>query len=536
MASNDLEKLILQFEANLSGYQRELARAQGMTVSKLRQIERQASEGANRIEAAWRRIGAGIKSGLIGALGAVTIGAIIGNINQLIRKFAELNDEAARAGVTSEFLQGLNLAGIQSGAKEMTALLQKFNVEIGEAASKGGDLARLLEANNVPLRDANGQIRSTVDLFFDLVDLIKNARTQQEAALVAQIAFGKSAKDSLPFLQQGSVAIKQLMEAAKEAGAVVDEELVKAADDLNDKFDTAWATFEGRSAQGILTAITYLNRLDERWKAFVRSLGFTPVDPWTGKILDPGQRGDMASRGGPKGQTQTSNVGGKGDRQPFTVIPTQEDLEATREAQAEIDRLDKEFTDLLDSMHEVDQGFLEMQEDAQKLHDAFQDAFGGLVQAASDGKFEVKELMSVIDDLRSKLLSMAADKVFDILFGNPQSGQQGLVQSFLFPGRASGGPVKAGQPYWVGERGKEMFVPKQDGEIMPHGSGFGGGGNVIINDYAGVSISRRETGSGSRRSTEIDIETRMARSAGNTNSPLSRVLNARGAKAGLKQR
>jgi TP901 family phage tail tape measure protein len=41
--------------------------------------------------------------------------------------------------------------------------------------------------------------------------------------------------------------------------------------------------------------------------------------------------------------------------------------------------------------------------------------------------------------------------------------------------RASGGPVRAGMPYFVGERGPELFTPQQSGSISPNG-GWGGGG------------------------------------------------------------
>ena len=49
-----------------------------------------------------------------------------------------------------------------------------------------------------------------------------------------------------------------------------------------------------------------------------------------------------------------------------------------------------------------------------------------------------------------------------------------------FPGRAQGGPVASGQPYLVGERGPELFVPKLPGTIIPH-TGMRGGPTVIIN-------------------------------------------------------
>ena len=48
-----------------------------------------------------------------------------------------------------------------------------------------------------------------------------------------------------------------------------------------------------------------------------------------------------------------------------------------------------------------------------------------------------------------------------------------LVQGFLggSPGRATGGPVSPMRPYWVGERGPELFVPTSAGQIAPMGGG-----------------------------------------------------------------
>jgi len=46
------------------------------------------------------------------------------------------------------------------------------------------------------------------------------------------------------------------------------------------------------------------------------------------------------------------------------------------------------------------------------------------------------------------------------------------------PRRAAGGPVNAGQPYLVGERGPEMFVPGRSGAIAPNGTGAP---SIVIN-------------------------------------------------------
>jgi TP901 family phage tail tape measure protein len=54
--------------------------------------------------------------------------------------------------------------------------------------------------------------------------------------------------------------------------------------------------------------------------------------------------------------------------------------------------------------------------------------------------------------------------------------------------RAMGGSVRAGQPYLVGERGPELFMPGRSGGIAPTGS-FGGGVSVVVNvDASGSSV------------------------------------------------
>jgi len=46
---------------------------------------------------------------------------------------------------------------------------------------------------------------------------------------------------------------------------------------------------------------------------------------------------------------------------------------------------------------------------------------------------------------------------------------------------ASGGSVQKGQPYMVGERGAELFVPNQSGQIQQSARGGSGGGSTTVN-------------------------------------------------------
>jgi hypothetical protein len=82
------------------------------------------------------------------------------------------------------------------------------------------------------------------------------------------------------------------------------------------------------------------------------------------------------------------------------------------------------------------------------------------------------------------------DKVPDGLkdFMNPFSRLGDLMR--LAGGRASGGPVMAGQAYRVGEFGPETFVPAGAGSIRPD-SGASGGVTIIMNGVIDGESARR---------------------------------------------
>jgi hypothetical protein len=85
-------------------------------------------------------------------------------------------------------------------------------------------------------------------------------------------------------------------------------------------------------------------------------------------------------------------------------------------------------------------------------------AFGDLVDIVARSVLEIAARMAIINPL------------MNMVFGG-SAGWQMLPT--LFAGRAAGGPVNAGDPYMVGERGPELFVPRTAGRIIPNGTGGG---------------------------------------------------------------
>ena len=98
----------------------------------------------------------------------------------------------------------------------------------------------------------------------------------------------------------------------------------------------------------------------------------------------------------------------------------------------------------------------------------------------SEGLMSIVKGTESVGDAFKKMaaqLIMQAIQLFviDKITGGFLSFVKGLT------GKAIGGPVQAGQPYMVGERGPEMFVPNQSGSIVPSNK-MGGGGITVVNN------------------------------------------------------
>jgi phage-related minor tail protein len=99
----------------------------------------------------------------------------------------------------------------------------------------------------------------------------------------------------------------------------------------------------------------------------------------------------------------------------------------------------------------------------------------GLLRAVRTGKLGFEDLrrsvLSVMDAIAASALKGGIEGLFGSGGGAGSGGLGGVLSSLLggAPGRATGGPVSPGRPYWVGERGPELMVPTSAGSVLPAG-------------------------------------------------------------------
>jgi hypothetical protein len=253
----DFERLLVSFEANLKKYQGQVEKAAGLSDKAASKIEKRFQKMEGNLARIGRNFSGSLLDGLNPAvLASAAGGAIAAMARNAVKDLADIKDNADRAGLSIQEFQKLTFVARQGGggAEDIVDLFQKLNKSLSEAKSKGNDLGKILEANNVPLVDANGNLRKNTDLFENIVDLINNAANEQDATAISMAAFGKSAADALPFLKQSSAEIRR----QKELAATIGDDIVKAAADFDDAWTAAWDnwTTKGKAAAGaVLKAI-----------------------------------------------------------------------------------------------------------------------------------------------------------------------------------------------------------------------------------------------------------------------------------------
>ncbi|PWS36235.1 tape measure domain-containing protein [Falsiroseomonas bella] len=155
------------------------------------------------------------------------------------------------------------------------------------------------------------------------------------------------------------------------------------------------------------------------------------------------------------------------------------------------------------AMEELERAEERVQRGAERTSDTVRELGLTFSSAFEDAIVKGEKFSSVLEGLLQDITRILARKVITEPLGNAVSaGLSGISFDSLFTDvgswlgglfRAEGGPVAAGQPYIVGERGPEWFVPRQAGTVLPNGAVPGAAGPTI---HTSISIDARGADAG----------------------------------------
>jgi len=175
---------------------------------------------------------------------AVDIGTTIWDWGKDASEWADtLITDATKYGMDVETLQRWQAAAdaIDTSVEDIIKANDKLMKSYGGEKTGVALITTEMGQYGIAIKDANGQMRDQMDVFWDFIDVIRNVESETERNALAQEIFGKSYRDLLPLIEKG----RDGWEEASSAASYVTEENVNKLGELNDKLnelDQKWQT------------------------------------------------------------------------------------------------------------------------------------------------------------------------------------------------------------------------------------------------------------------------------------------------------
>lgn len=250
-----------------------------------------------------------------GALGVtLSVGWLASFVKDSLDAVGGLGELADQLGVTTTTLQAFQYGASQVGlsSEEMQTGIAKLTRSIGEAAEGSETAIKAFNRIGVGVLDAAGKVRSTDAVMGDVADALKAIDDPARRAAIAVDLFGKTGQKMLPFLQDGKEGVNNLASEAESLGMIIDDPLVRAADDASDSITALSGALEKNLQKGIARTAPQISWLagklkeivegtniltgqtDQEWQASIRLIQLTKdraaaleqVDYYTKQIND----------------------------------------------------------------------------------------------------------------------------------------------------------------------------------------------------------------------------------------------------------
>lgn len=236
------------------------------------EVTRRTSDAANDFTINLIAVG----SGAVAA--ALLIKRTIDQAADVIKSLEDMAGLAERVGLSLRDLQGLQfgarIAGLTDGA--INAGLEKSAQLLNDAQRNANSLSKQFEANGLSLHNSNGALISQNQLLQAAAEMIRRAASPQDAIAIAQML--GFTKEWVPFLRQGADTLRELGNEAERAGALIDDETVRRAEEFDRNWRRSSVEFSSYMKSALLGLFPVVDGLIDRAREFVKSISRKDVE------------------------------------------------------------------------------------------------------------------------------------------------------------------------------------------------------------------------------------------------------------------
>lgn len=224
-----------QLNIILSARDKEFAKAMERSQKRVERFAKQSSKNLKGTSAQFNVLATAARR-FLPALGA---GMIIAQVKQITTEMDEIGKKADQIGISTDALQELRFVAEGAGVSQQkfTSSLERFSKRLGEAEMGTGAAKKALEEMGL---QANELTSIPIDDALKVIaDEMAQIKSPTERAAKAAALFGREGVAMVNMLRSGSSALSEMQAAANSAGAVIDEDLIRSAEEAQTRLDAA---------------------------------------------------------------------------------------------------------------------------------------------------------------------------------------------------------------------------------------------------------------------------------------------------------
>ena len=180
-----------------------------------------------------------------------------------------------QTGQTTDQLQEFSYATelIDVSVDTLQGSLTKLTNNMQDTINGTGNAKASFEALGISVTDADGNMRSANDVFYETIDALGDVKNETERDAMAMDIFGRSAQDLNPLIIQGSDTLKAYAQEAHNVGYVLNNEALTALTEVDDAYQRLQKSQEGAKNQLSAEFAPYLTEFYEKITKLIKDGG-----------------------------------------------------------------------------------------------------------------------------------------------------------------------------------------------------------------------------------------------------------------------
>lgn len=213
--------------------------------------------------------------GLLGAALVKAEKALISVTKKGAEYVKEIKTFSSVTGQSAESLQEFDYAAEMIGVSSdrIRDSLKETTNKMQEARDGNEATAAAYAKLGVSITDANGNLRSAEDVFYDTIDALGQMENRTERDALAMDLMSESAQELNPLIDAGSGALKKYADEAHDMGYVLDNEALTALTEVDDAYQRLQKSQESAKNQLSAEFAPYLTEFYEKITKLIKDGG-----------------------------------------------------------------------------------------------------------------------------------------------------------------------------------------------------------------------------------------------------------------------